>query len=152
MARKSARGMGFMCGAQYSRDSTPQQGMIRSFQPIPSAVTPQFVRRTPCLRFNCLKMGHLRSDCPKLHKTYPLCTLVPDGGNVCMGSANEDEDIAEHKGSMLKIKNGDHCKLQYRGKVYNGDGSIQSCPEVRKLSLILVCVECGRLARRGGST
>ena len=39
-------------------------------------------------------MGHLRSDCPKLHKLYPFCRLVHEGDNLCMGSANEDK--AEH--------------------------------------------------------
>ena len=73
-------------------------------------------------------MGHLGSDCPKLRKTYPLCTLVPESGNVCMGSANEG--VAEHKGSMVKIKYGDNSELQDRGKVYDRDGSIPGNPEL----------------------
>ena len=49
---------------------------------------------------------------------------------MCMGSVNEDDDIPEHKGSMVKIKNGDHCKLQNRGKIYDGKGSVPGNPEL----------------------
>ena len=84
LAQKRSKTRAVRCGTKYGRDVIPQQGSSRTFPAASSVTALQLQRRIPGPCFKYLEMGHLKMDCPKEHKLYPLSRLEHEGDDVCV--------------------------------------------------------------------
>ena len=89
IALKGARSRPLRRVSQPARD-VGAPGPSRSFVPAPVIPQPPMShRRVPGPCFNCLEMGHLKGNCPKLSKMYPLSKSVHGVEDVCTDSVSQ---------------------------------------------------------------
>ena len=78
----------------------------------------------PC--FNCLKMGHLKANCPDLAKSYPL---VISSGNVssdCVGTSSHCGNISSDKDKISSSGKCSHIRAHVCESVQSSTGSSES--------------------------